>query len=121
MTWTFTFTLNNATPSLNEIHGKHWGSNVRNKTATMWFLTAALLRSPHVPRAAGKRILTIERHGRGRLDHDNLVGGVKWLVDAIKDRGLIRDDSEEWMDLRVSQIVRRDVSPHTVVTLEDLP
>ena len=117
MTWTFT--LPGATPSLNEIHGHHWFWIAKGKTSLGWSLVSALNKIPKIPKATGKRRLTIVRYGKGRLDRDNLVGGCKWLVDAIKERGLILDDCEKSCELVVSQVVSRKVAAHTEVTIEE--
>ena len=118
MTWSFT--ISQATPSLNRIHGNHWSANKKAKSAIAWLLAAALNGIPPIPKATGRRRLVIVRYGRGRLDRANLVGGAKWLEDAIKDRGLLLDDDDAGCDLIVSQIVFRKGIPHTVVTLQDL-
>lgn len=56
------------------------------------------------------------------LDIDNLAGGSKFLIDAIRYQGLIRDDSPDAIELSVSQIrvSKRDLE-ETVVILERLP
>ena len=119
MSWTFTLPF--ATPSLNEIQGQHWSYARREKESLRWSLASALNHIPAIPKAAGRRRLTIVRHGRGRLDQDNLAGGVKWLVDAIKERRLILDDNPEECELVCQQVVSRTADPHTILTLEDDP
>ena len=118
MSWTFT--IPSATPSLNLIIGNHFRTNDRMKAATKWMLASALNSVPKIPKATCKRRLTIIRHGRGKLDKANLVGGVKWLEDAIKDRGLLLDDNDAGCELVVSQVVSRGVEPYTFVKLEDM-
>jgi Holliday junction resolvase RusA-like endonuclease len=41
------------------------------------------------------------------LDKDNLYGGAKVLVDAIRDIGMIVNDSPKWIDLKVRQRLDR--------------
>jgi hypothetical protein len=118
MKWTFT--IPQATPSLNEIIGNHFRTNDRMKAVIKWMLASALNTIPKIPRATHKRRLTIVRHGRGRLDRANLVGGAKWLEDAIKDRGLLTDDDDAGCELIVTQIVSRKDKPFTEVTIEDM-
>ena len=115
----WTFTLPCPTPSLNEIQSQHWTFKVEAKKALGWRLASSLNKIKRIPNAKGKRRLTIIRHGKGRLDRDNLVGGCKWLVDAIKDRGLLLDDDEASVELVVSQVVSRKDGAHTVIYLED--
>lgn len=54
--------------------------------------------------------LRITRFGHRLLDPDNLQGGVKPLVDCIKEVGLIWDDSPDWLelDVRQQQVARKD-------------
>jgi hypothetical protein len=47
--------------------------------------------------------LLIISYRRRVLDKDNLYGGVKPIVDAIRDLDLIVDDSPQWLDLTVDQ------------------
>ena len=118
MTWTFT--ISEPTPSLNEIQGWHWRHVVQEKQRVGWLLLSALSNVPAIPRATGKRRLTIIRHGKGQLDRSNLWGGVKWLEDAIRARRLILDDDEDHCELLVSQVVDRGRDPFTEVVLEDV-
>jgi len=117
MSWTFTIPI--PTPSLNEIQGHHWAWAATNKETLGWYLAAALNRIQPIPRAKGKRTLAICRHGKGSLDRDNLVGGCKWLVDAIKQRGLILDDCDASCHLVVTQVVNRKIAPYTEITIEE--
>lgn len=119
MSWTFK--LDYVTPSLNEIRSQHWAAQTRGKTALGWILVSSLNQRPAIPLATGKRRVTITRHGKGQLDRDNLFGGAKDLVDAIKARRLILDDNPDACELIVKQVVDRKATPHTVVTIEDLP
>ena len=54
------------------------------------------------PPGASARV-TIERVSPRLLDRDNLYGGAKLLIDAMKRLDLIRDDSDRWVDLVVTQ------------------
>lgn len=118
MVWTFS--IPGATPSLNTIQGRHWAINMREKEALQWIVASALNKVPRVPEATGPRRLTIIRHGKGRLDKDNLTGGCKFLIDEIKRRRLILDDAPDVCELRVEQVVDRKSPPYTVVSLEDV-
>ena len=42
------------------------------------------------------------------LDYDNLVGGCKQLIDAMIDEQFIWDDSPQYLDLRVKQVLNRE-------------
>jgi hypothetical protein len=118
MKWTFSLPF--PTPSLNEIQGWHWSHAKRSKAYIAQYLGIVLLGYPKIPAATGKRRLTIVRHGKGRLDKANLIGGAKWVEDAIKDRGLLIDDRDEFCEMIVEQVVSRSVKPFTHIILEDI-
>jgi hypothetical protein len=119
MTWTIILPF--ATPSLNEIQGQHWSFAKRQKEAIAWSLRSALNLQAKIPVATGKRRVSIERTGRGRLDPDNLMGGFKWLIDAIKAERLIVDDDDDHLELiALPQVVSRKIYPSTRVAIEDI-
>lgn len=50
-----------------------------------------------------KRKVHITRYGVRRLDADNLYGGAKILVDALRAAGVIWEDDPDHLDLRITQ------------------
>jgi len=118
MSWFFK--LPDPTPSLNEIQGWHWRHIHREKQQLDWKVQSALNAIPKIPRAAGRRRLIVVRHAWNRLDRANLVGGVKWLEDALVRRGLLIDDRDQFCDLVVEQVIERRLAPFTTVLLEDI-
>ena len=48
--------------------------------------------------------VSIISYRRRLLDIDNLYGGVKWFVDALRYEGVIRDDDPQSITLHVSQV-----------------
>lgn len=56
------------------------------------------------------------------LDIDNLAGGSKFLLDALRYDGLIRDDCPDAIDLTVSQIkVAKRCDEETLIFIERIP
>ena len=51
----------------------------------------------------GRVIVCVESSRCRLLDPDNLVGGVKYFIDGLRHSGLIYDDRQEDIILRVSQ------------------
>ena len=68
-----------------------------------------------------KMRITYQRHGCRILDQDNYIGGTKPLTDAIKDLGLIVDDSPEWCELIfLSQVkIQEKNMERTTVRIEE--
>lgn len=85
-----------ATPSLNDLHQNKWQIiNWKKK-----FLSRMKNYEILALRKKQKRYLTIQRHGSRILDDDNFYGGCKPLIDAIKEKGLIIDDRNEWCEIK---------------------
>lgn len=115
---TFRFSVNMATPSLNETMRWHWAR--ARKEAKAWLLAIWAHVGPNELAEGKRRKLTIERHGKRLLDHDNLVGGMKIAIDSVKKLGLIHDDSPTWLDLEVRQTkLAKGEKPRTTFTIED--
>lgn len=103
-----------ATPSRNATFHKHWLASYREKKLWAWEVRLAL--SGRRPMAfTGRARVTIERRSRRLLDPDNLVGGFKSLLDALKAERIIADDSAAHIDLVPKQTKGE---PRTVVTVE---
>lgn len=85
--------------SINRTNGSHWSIARRERDEWARWI-AVSLDKPAV--ATGKRTLLIERWScSDGLDRDNLYGSYKQLIDAIRDTGIIVDDSDKWLDLRI--------------------
>lgn len=54
-------------------------------------------------KALGKRFVKITSLRTRKLDIDNLIGGCKGLVDALKKHDLIVDDSPKWIEVEYKQ------------------
>ena len=117
MSWIIT--IPQATPSPNELNKMHFMERHRLKQTFGWLLAGALNKQPKIPKATGPRILIIERHGKKAMDQDNLAGGCKALIDCIKDKGLILDDSPDLCRMEFRQVVSRQDGAFTVIYLGD--
>ena len=78
-------------------------------------------------KAKGKRMVLIIRVfkrgvGQRRYDLDNLRGGVKVVVDALKKTGWLVNDSPKWCEIVVDQRhpVAGEWTPSTVVSVSDI-
>ena len=111
-----TLELPTAPPSLNQWQRMHWAKRSRTDgrilaevssalcqrvapksvlrvSARYMRETGALISLAAEFRAKGHRRVKITRRGSRTLDHDNLVGGCKPLVDALVKVGLIENDT----------------------------
>jgi Holliday junction resolvase RusA-like endonuclease len=117
-------TLQSIPTSTNQLERMHWAVKKRLRSQLQWELTAALAdvgrKLPPLlyGKAAPKRRVTITAYRPRRLDQDNATGGCKVLLDAMRDIGLIRNDSPKWLELVVNQAIeKRDC--RTEILIED--
>lgn len=111
-----------ASPSQNQFAWSNW--RVAHKSKAEWAMRIRC--APGflaIPKATGRRRLTIERIGWRKLDPLNLLGGAKGLVDCLVQAGLLVDDSEQWLEVAtpLQRIAdhRKGENPHTWLHLED--
>jgi hypothetical protein len=111
--WTL-ITIPDVPPSLNKYLRMHWAVKKRLRQHWAWALKVALARVGFSP--AGERTpkmsVNITIFLSRRFDRENSWGGCKPIIDAMRDVGLIRNDSERWLDLGVAQTIGE---PHTVI------
>lgn len=108
-------------PSLNELLGRgHWSSYTacRRHWATLVMVAKLNARAPRDP-LLGRAQVIIERIGPRELDHDNFVGGLKPVIDALKDNRLIADDSRQHIRLDAEQHFGRPA--HTLIRILEIP
>jgi len=120
MTWSIT--IPRACPSQNRHQWAHWA--IIRKEKMEWFnLIRAAEGFTNIPKATGKRKLTLERFGWKILDEMNLIGGAKGIVDNLVQLGLLVDDKPS--DLELGGVIQHKIMPrthtipHTVLHLED--
>ncbi len=90
-----------ATPSLNKLNGRWAKLNWKKK-----FLSRLKNYEYLAPKKKCLSRLEITRYGSRILDKDNYHGGVKSLMDSIKEKGLIVDDSPKWCDIIFNEQVK---------------
>lgn len=82
-----------ATPSLNALHGHHFTKKHRLRVRWGWLVKAEVRRQQiWVPPRWAKARIRIERHGPRMLDYDNARAGLKPLLDSLVEEKLILDD-----------------------------
>ena len=114
-------TLPYSTPSLNETKGEHWSTKTARRKRHerhIW----AMFPSQYPPRHPAKVRLEVVRVCHRLYDHDNFVGGAKCLIDALKNRGIIANDSDKFICEREYKQVQipKASEEYTVIRIIDL-
>jgi Holliday junction resolvase RusA-like endonuclease len=116
---THTLALENWHPvRINQWIGEHW--RVRHKLANDQAAVIALeARNAGIPKATGRRRVSLELHGwpRGRFPDRDAFD--KLLLDALVKAGLLTDDSDEGLAGRMEVNLVRSKIRRTILTLEE--
>ena len=114
-----TLCIPEASPSLNEMKGKHWSFHHRlRKHWSMLILIARVQAQIPPSEPLDKLGVKIIREGRRLLDLDNLVGGTKVVTDSLREQRLIIDDSPEHVSLSYEQRkVPKSGYPRTLIEI----
>ncbi len=111
-----TLSIPEATPSLNAVNRMHWSRRNRLRGEWQWLVKAEVLnRKIHV-KASEHANVTITRYGPRVLDHDNLVGGAKQIVDSLVWEGFLIDDTPAHLTTTYVQHIGKP--SRTVVRIE---
>lgn len=113
-----TLLIGEASPSLNALVGQHWSKyRVFRKHWGMLVLEAKNHSNiGHWPAFAKSRLHIIRESPR-KLDPDNFIGGLKVVIDGLKDCGLIEDDTTEHIVLVPEQRAVHGIS-RTLIEIE---
>lgn len=115
----WTLRIEAASPSQNAFAFSHWRKAKASKDAWKMLIRCAK-GFLEIPKAEGKRTLTIERHSPRELDEPNLIGGAKGIIDNLVQLGLLVDDKPKFLDLRVKQVKVKKAGEHTLLILEEV-
>lgn len=109
-----------ASPSLNEHKWKHWSHHLklRKHWSMLVMIAKNEARMPNVIAPPTKVTVKIIREGRRLLDTDNFIGGLKCVIDSLREQHLIMDDSPDHMTLMTEQrLALKPAFPRTVVEI----
>lgn len=114
-----TLSIPEASPSLNEHKWKHWTHHLRLRRHWSLLVMVAKNEARVTSEPLEMSAVKITREGHRKLDHDNFVGGLKSLIDSLREQRLIVDDSPEHMILTTEQIqIPKKQYPRTLVQIE---
>lgn len=102
--------------SQNKWVGRHW--SVKHKATKDWETEIFAALNGKIQKAKGKMKLKVQSYRKRLLDEQNLWGGLKPTLDAMKRLGLIVDDSPKWLEMSVGQKVQP--GEYTVIELEEV-
>ena len=88
------------------LNASHWGPKQQNKKR--WQEYVNLLIGKRKRRIRRRVLLKIKVYRFSLQDPDNKVGSVKYLVDALKLAGWLCDDTPEFLELEVEEVIERD-------------
>lgn len=114
-------TLPIVTKSNNQLLRMHWAVRRRIKVSYMDELLVAIRESKYANRELltnKKRKCHIISFRKRLLDADNLVGGLKPLIDCLVEWKLLKDDSPEFVELKIEQ--KKSKHPRTEIILKDM-
>jgi hypothetical protein len=98
----------------------HWAQRARLKRD--WTLALRLATASVRRPVDGRRKITLISYRRRLItDVANLIGGAKLVIDAIRDAGLIVDDSDRWMVAEYKQALCGRDMPRTAIIIESMP
>ena len=102
--------------SRNVLDRQHWA--VKRKEKQHWCLLVRnqmRLNKVRFTEEKEKHSIEIISYRSRKLDYDNLVGGCKYLIDALIDEKMIYDDAPDYLDIKISQQI--DKKQRTVVKI----
>lgn len=102
--------------SLNKLLKMHWAQRKRHNGD--WQAWVKIKTPKSKPKWTGLVGVGIRSLRARLLDKDNLFGGCKPVVDALKKNGLIRDDTPKDIDLYCTQKAVKKEDRGTVITLK---
>lgn len=105
------------TRSLNELQRMHWAQRKRLRQMYEHEIMAQVAWADRIKRNQFK-VVTIERYGMRRLDHDNFVGGCKPLVDALTRTAMIWDDAPDFVAVEYIQKLAKKKDTRTRVVVK---
>jgi len=109
-------------PSLNKTKNEHWTVTRDRRWQQKHDIQVYMLLNYTQKEIVGARtpaVKCVRIHSQRQklLDYDNLVGGAKTLLDALRDNQLVVDDTPHWVTVEYTQAKGKPY--YTEITVED--
>lgn len=88
--------------SLNKTNTMHWAA--RHREGKKWETAIWASLNGKILKASGRMLVTISSYRKKICDKDNIAGGAKMVVDALKRLGIIVDDTPAMVEVTYNQI-----------------
>lgn len=98
----------------------HWSKRIQDKKNWLSWV-AFLVGQAGWDRWKKFKYISIKSYRKRTLDQDNLVGGLKQLVDSFVQLGLIENDSLKSVHIEYAQFLCRKEKPRIIVEFSDTP
>ena len=94
--------------SRNVLDRQHWAVKRKDKQIWAVFIRNQMrLNKVRFTEDKEKHSIEIISLRSRKLDYDNLVGGCKYLIDAMIQEKLIYDDAPDYLDIKISQEINK--------------
>lgn len=109
------------TPSQNTYTRWHWSEKSKSVNVLRMLIRQQLnnIGMFSVSRPGVRMRIEIHRYSPGELDRGNFIGGCKPLIDALRYEGVIRDDTERWLDdVYLQHKIKRGEQGETLIVVQ---
>lgn len=102
----------------NELFSLHWSKASKRKKADAMML---MVHCSHIPKAETKRIVKVKIYINGSGRTPDPDAPLKSLLDALVKIGMLKDDSQKWVEIFPVEYVRGALTAGTEILLQDIP
>jgi len=116
----FRLDIPEASPSLNTMRGRHWSHHYQlRKHWSQLIMVAKCQRKLFGITPLPKAEVKITREGYRALDTDNFVGGLKCIIDSLREQSFIVDDTPAHITLVTAQkVIPKSAYPRTLIEIK---
>lgn len=103
--------------SLNQIYTKHWTKRSQDKQILWWKIKTSLIKAKISHQALDRSVeIQFIFNVKRQIDVDNCAGTVKMIIDYLREWGLLKNDSPEFVK-KISIEVRQSMKELVEITI----